>query len=178
MSDGELTWVTNHMGHSKNTHFAWYRKESSTIELTKMARVLSAVDKGKSIKNKKIDNLGDSGDESSSDLPNLQVVDRPETATNNAPRAADSTNEDDSASVVIAEGHTAGPPVAKKAKGWSRWSQKEEKDVAMAFAVYLKIKENPSMVNVMKVLEHHPRLKARGGKKVRDKIVNMIRQRR
>ena len=38
MSDGELTWVTNHMGDTTDAHFAWYRKESSTIKLTKMAR--------------------------------------------------------------------------------------------------------------------------------------------
>lgn len=35
MNNTELTWVTNHMGHTKDTHFAWYRKENSTIELTK-----------------------------------------------------------------------------------------------------------------------------------------------
>ena len=57
MSDGELTWVTNHIGHTKDTHFAWYRKESSTIELTKMARILTAVDEGKNIKKRKIDDL-------------------------------------------------------------------------------------------------------------------------
>ena len=26
MTDAELTWVTNHLGHTKNTHLAWYRK--------------------------------------------------------------------------------------------------------------------------------------------------------
>lgn len=25
MTDAELTWVTNHFGHTKNVHFAWYR---------------------------------------------------------------------------------------------------------------------------------------------------------
>ena len=57
MSDGELIWVTNHMGHTKDTHFAWYRKDSSTIELTKMARILTAADEGKNIKKRKIDDL-------------------------------------------------------------------------------------------------------------------------
>ena len=57
MTDAELTWLTNHFGHTKNVHFAWYRKEDSTIELTKMARVLCAVDSGESVKNKKIDEL-------------------------------------------------------------------------------------------------------------------------
>ena len=57
MTDAELTWLTNHMGHSKNVHFAWYRREDTTIELTKVAKVLSAIDEGEDIANKKIDAL-------------------------------------------------------------------------------------------------------------------------
>ena len=57
MTDAELTWLTNHTGHSKNVHFAWYRKEDATIELTKVAKVLSAIDEGEDIANKKIDGL-------------------------------------------------------------------------------------------------------------------------
>ena len=59
MNDAELTWLTNHFGHCKNTHFQWYRKEDATIELTKVAKVLVAVDNGKSVKNKKIDDVGE-----------------------------------------------------------------------------------------------------------------------
>ena len=57
MSDAELTWLTNHFGHTKDVHFTWYRREDSTVELTKVARVLMAVDEGKDIKNKKIDDI-------------------------------------------------------------------------------------------------------------------------
>ena len=28
---GELTWITNHMGHTEDVHLAWYRKHDSTI---------------------------------------------------------------------------------------------------------------------------------------------------
>ena len=42
-----VTWITNHFGHSRDVHFAWYRKEESTVELTKMAKLLVAVDEGK-----------------------------------------------------------------------------------------------------------------------------------
>ena len=62
MSDGELICVTNHMSHTKDTHFAWYQKKSSTIELTKMARILTAVNEGNNINKKKIDDLINSGD--------------------------------------------------------------------------------------------------------------------
>ena len=57
MTDAELTWLTNHMGHSKNVHFAWYRREDTTIELAKVATVLSAINDGEDIANKKIDTL-------------------------------------------------------------------------------------------------------------------------
>ena len=58
MSDAELTWLTNHFGHTKNVHFQWYRREDATVELTKIAKVLTAVDHGETIQNKKIDALG------------------------------------------------------------------------------------------------------------------------
>ena len=57
MTDAELTWITNHFWHSKDVHFAWHRKEESTVELTKMAKLLVAVDKGKKVKNQKIDDV-------------------------------------------------------------------------------------------------------------------------
>ena len=55
LTDGEVTWVMNHMGHTKDTHLSWYRKEDSTIELTKMAKILTAVDEGKNLQNKKVE---------------------------------------------------------------------------------------------------------------------------
>ena len=59
MTESELTWVTNHLGHTKDIHKGWYREEDSTIELTKIAKVLVAIDTGDSrdVQNKKIDTL-------------------------------------------------------------------------------------------------------------------------
>lgn len=59
MNDAELSWLTSHKGHTKDVHFNWYRKENSHIELTKVAKVLTAIDEGKSVKNKKIDRVLD-----------------------------------------------------------------------------------------------------------------------
>lgn len=60
MTEGELTWLTSHMGHTNNIHKNWYRKEDSTIELTKVARTLMSVDSHnrEHLQNKKIDELG------------------------------------------------------------------------------------------------------------------------
>ena len=57
LSNGELTWLTNHMEHTKDVQIAWYRKEDATIELTKVAKVLSAIDEGEDLINKNIDSL-------------------------------------------------------------------------------------------------------------------------
>lgn len=59
LSDGELTWITNHMGHTKDVQRNWYRKEDSTLELTKVARALMQVDIGsrEDLQNKRIDDL-------------------------------------------------------------------------------------------------------------------------
>ena len=63
MTDGELTWLTSHMGHTNDVHRNWYRKEDTTIELTKVARALMSVDCGsrRDLQNKKIDELQISG---------------------------------------------------------------------------------------------------------------------
>ena len=63
ITEAELSWITDHMGHTKDIHKSWYRKEDSTLELTKVARALTAIDSGKELKNKKIGELMVSGNE-------------------------------------------------------------------------------------------------------------------
>ena len=59
MSESELTWVTNHFGHTKKIHRNWYRREDATIELTKIAKVLLVVDshESRNMQSKRIDDL-------------------------------------------------------------------------------------------------------------------------
>ena len=57
MNDAELTRLTNHFGHTKDVHFQWCRNEDATLELTKVAKVLAAVDDGQSVKNKRINQM-------------------------------------------------------------------------------------------------------------------------
>ena len=45
------------MNDSKDVHFAWYRKEDANLELTKVAKVLLAIDNGEELKSKSIKNL-------------------------------------------------------------------------------------------------------------------------
>lgn len=57
MDEGEFTWVTNHLGHSADVHRKWYRQEDSTMELTKIAKLLIAKDRGESLQHKKMTEL-------------------------------------------------------------------------------------------------------------------------
>lgn len=46
LNDSELDWVVRHLGHSKLTHFQNYRLSSSTIERTKVAKLLVLLEQG------------------------------------------------------------------------------------------------------------------------------------
>ena len=54
MNNAKLEWVTEHPGHSPDVHKTWYRQEASTVELTKVAKLLIAKDNNVSFKNKKM----------------------------------------------------------------------------------------------------------------------------
>ena len=54
MNNAELDWVTEHLGHTQDVHREWYRQEASTIELTKVDKLLMAKDNNVNFKNKKI----------------------------------------------------------------------------------------------------------------------------
>ena len=46
LSNEELEWLCNHLGHSINVHRNFYRLQESTLELTKISKLLLAVDEG------------------------------------------------------------------------------------------------------------------------------------
>ena len=54
MNNAELEWVTEHLGHTPDVHKTWYRQEASTVELTKVAKLLIAKDNNVNFKNKKM----------------------------------------------------------------------------------------------------------------------------
>ena len=58
INSAELTWITDHLGHSIDVHKNWYRQEESTIEVTKVAKILVAKDAGENFTNKKISEIG------------------------------------------------------------------------------------------------------------------------
>ena len=57
MNNVEIEWVTEHLGHTQDVHKTWYRQEASTVELTKVAKILIAKDVGVEFTNKKMKDL-------------------------------------------------------------------------------------------------------------------------
>ena len=73
MHDGELTWFSNHLSHSNTVHKTWHRHKESTIELTKVTKVLIGKDDNVSFKDKKIADLSPQGRSSLSLIQCLQI---------------------------------------------------------------------------------------------------------
>ena len=57
MNDAEFSYLTEHLGHSKDVHKNWYRQEASTVELTHIAQLLLVKDQAGSFKDKKMKDL-------------------------------------------------------------------------------------------------------------------------
>ncbi len=50
LNSAELAWLANHMGHDISVHREYYRLHDSTLELSKVSRLLLAVDEGQASK--------------------------------------------------------------------------------------------------------------------------------
>lgn len=59
MTNSELDWLANHLGHNIDVHRDFYRLQESTLELAKVSKLLIAVDEGKASKlaGKKLDEI-------------------------------------------------------------------------------------------------------------------------
>ena len=56
LDECDITVITTHFGHSEVKHNLWYRcQEESVSEVTRMGRIRQALDKGESVKRKRID---------------------------------------------------------------------------------------------------------------------------
>ena len=45
-----MRWLADHVGHNLDVHRNYYRLEDSTVELSKLARVLLVIDEGRANK--------------------------------------------------------------------------------------------------------------------------------
>lgn len=59
LEENELTWLTRHMGHSLQVHHTFYRIHEDAIELSKMGKLLLAIDAGNiaNLRGKRLDEI-------------------------------------------------------------------------------------------------------------------------
>ena len=50
LSENDLGWLANHLGHDLSVHKEYYRLRDSTVELSKVSRILLAIDEGNAAK--------------------------------------------------------------------------------------------------------------------------------
>ena len=57
MNNAELEWVTEHLGQTQDVHKTRYHQETSTVKLTKVAKILITKHVGVECTNKKTNDL-------------------------------------------------------------------------------------------------------------------------
>ena len=50
LSENDLRWLAEHLGHNLDVHREYYRLRESTVELSKVSRLLLALDEGNAVK--------------------------------------------------------------------------------------------------------------------------------
>ena len=50
LSENDLRWLADHLGHDISVHREYYRLKESTVELSKVSRILLAIDEGNASK--------------------------------------------------------------------------------------------------------------------------------
>ena len=68
MTPGELQWLSSHLGHDVTTHKGKYRLHAPAIEITKVGRLLLAVDGGKVPSSRRVASGDGNGDDDDGDL--------------------------------------------------------------------------------------------------------------
>ncbi|XP_065673647.1 uncharacterized protein LOC136090716 [Hydra vulgaris] len=146
MNNSELLWLTHQMGHTKDVHQNWYRLEDSTIELTKVAKVLLAMDNGdaKCIENKKIDLILHNGfkgnDEDVVDNGNSNVIENELINVEYKRRIKNKR-------LNMHE---------ESEKTWKDWAEEENASLRKAFSIYITRKISCPLLDVKKLIESIP----------------------
>lgn len=57
LNEGELEWLSNHLGHTIEVHKEYYRNQGAAIQLGKVAKTLIAMDQGHTLSSLQEDGL-------------------------------------------------------------------------------------------------------------------------
>ncbi|XP_050497351.1 uncharacterized protein LOC126878588 [Diabrotica virgifera virgifera] len=150
MSENQYDWLARHLGHDIKVHRDFYRMHESAIELTKVSRLLIAVDKGEVNKfaGKSIDEI------EIKDLPTLEEDEEEE--PEDEPEGEAGIDNDENVQTI----HKTKLTKAKKSKMISRgpvpWTNQEKEAVCNYFKLNIKKGIVPNKKNVRNALNYIP----------------------
>ncbi|XP_072389472.1 uncharacterized protein [Diabrotica undecimpunctata] len=173
MSENEYDWLARHLGHDIRVHREFYRLHESAVELTKVSRLLIAVDKGEASRfaGKRIEDI------SIEDLPYL------EDEADIEPESEDENIEIDPNSVAgVPEVQTTKRRIAKKVSPLRKnrrekmnWSKEEKLAVLIFFRVNIKKGIVPNKEQCMQcIVDNKTTLERRNWKNIKDCVYNEI----
>ncbi|XP_050505686.1 uncharacterized protein LOC126892429 [Diabrotica virgifera virgifera] len=174
MSENEYDWLARHLGHDIRVHREFYRLHESAVELTKVSRLLIAVDKGEASRfaGKRIEDI------SIEDLPYLE-----DEADNIEPESEDENIEIDPNNVAgVPEEQTTKRRIAKKVSPIRKnrrekinWSKEEKSAVLIFFRVNIKKGIVPNKEQCMQcIVDNKATLERRNWKNIKDCVYNEI----
>ena len=74
MTPGELQWLSSHLGHDVTTYKGKYRLHAPAIEITKVGRLLLAVDGGKVPSSRRVASGDGNGEDDDGDLETVSYT--------------------------------------------------------------------------------------------------------
>eukprot|EP00112_Aurelia_sp_Birch-Aquarium-sp1_P004128 Seg1469.8 transcript_id=Seg1469.8/GoldUCD/mRNA.D3Y31 product="hypothetical protein" protein_id=Seg1469.8/GoldUCD/D3Y31 len=177
LSESELEWLARHMGHDLSVHREYYRLHDHTLELSKVSRLLMAVDEGNAAKfqGKKlseitVDELALDDAESEAEPEAEAEVEAEEGAKPQLPVARDNSF------VVLSKDPARGREKNKPGTGNHKipWKTAEVKAVMKFFLGTIKRQTVPGKQDCLQCINDHPILANRNWKNVKDYVRNQI----
>ncbi|KAL3854696.1 hypothetical protein ACJMK2_013954, partial [Sinanodonta woodiana] len=184
LSDHELQWLSSHLEHDLKTYKKYYRQQDSTLELTKVSKLLLAAEAGKlgEYTGKKLDDINVEDIE----MPNIEEDDDEECLNvhddiNNEINVAEDSAKEELEKTKTTEKKTVETDLHKVVKEAPhsiltnqkvRWSEDENKALKNMFAKYLQEKCMPPGFIIKKAVATV--LSRRTVPQVRAKIINII----
>ncbi|KAF5269754.1 hypothetical protein FQR65_LT17931 [Abscondita terminalis] len=173
LSKNEYDWLARHLGHDIRVHREFYRPHESAVELTKVSRILIAVDAGKvaEFAGKELQDIN------IEDVPHVEE----ELQTENLDDEEKSDNEMEVCEPRETEntiGKTSAPiavPVTKKQKGTKvSWTIEEKEGVLNFFKVHIKKGSVEKKHECEECMEKYPVLKKRKWSDLKFCVKNQI----
>ncbi|CAH1115846.1 unnamed protein product [Psylliodes chrysocephalus] len=158
LTENEYDWLARHLGHDVRVHREFYRLQENAVELTKVSRLLLAVDQGeahkfsgKQLKDINIEDMAALNETTTMDT----VSDSEDDSTHNFSEGTEQNEE------LVLKGKKRKSSVSTMEKTTSKkcskrpWTDNEKKIMYSKFTKFIKKNSLPGKLECMEVIENH-----------------------